>query len=76
MRNAVSSVMFMASLANSHTCVEMLEAAFTAGAIVLLLALSSLSLGGFGPGFWALLIGMAVSLLLEQSELRSLRADA
>jgi hypothetical protein len=30
MRNAVSSVMFVASLANSHTCVEMLEAAFTA----------------------------------------------
>jgi hypothetical protein len=58
-----------------HLC-EILEAAFTAGAIVLLLALSSLSLGGFGPAFWALLIGMAVSLLLEQSELRSLRADA
>lgn len=38
------------------------------------IALSEISLWGFGPYFWALVIGMGVSLFLERDELRRWRA--
>jgi benzoate membrane transport protein len=38
------------------------------------IALSEISLLGFGPFFWALLIGMGISLLLERDGLRKLRS--
>ena len=38
------------------------------------IALSEISLLGFGPFFWALLIGMGISLLLEREGLRKLRS--
>lgn len=38
------------------------------------IALSEISILGFGPFFWALVIGTAVSLLLERDELRMLRS--
>jgi benzoate membrane transport protein len=37
-------------------------------------ASSSLSLGGFGPAFWALVIGVSVSLLIESPQMTELRA--
>ncbi len=37
------------------------------------IALSKISLLGFGPLFWSLALGMAISLLLERDELRVLR---
>lgn len=39
-------------------------------------ASSRLSLGGFGPSFWALVIGVGVTLLLENDQLRALRVAA
>jgi benzoate membrane transport protein len=61
----------------SHALTEVTKGPLRLGPLfAFVVASSSLSLGGFGPAFWALLIGMTVSLLLEQSELRSLRADA
>ncbi|HSM58508.1 MAG TPA: benzoate/H(+) symporter BenE family transporter [Candidatus Sulfomarinibacteraceae bacterium] len=39
------------------------------------IALSEISLWGFGPYFWALVMGMGVSLLLERDELRQCRAQ-
>jgi benzoate membrane transport protein len=39
-------------------------------------ASSRLSLWGFGPSFWALVIGVGVSLLLENDQLRALRVAA
>ena len=38
------------------------------------IAQSPLTLFGFGPFFWALVLGIGVSLLLERDELSSLRA--
>ena len=38
------------------------------------IALSEISLLGFGPFFWALVIGMGISLLLERDGLRRLRS--
>ena len=37
-------------------------------------ASSQMTLLGFGPLFWALVIGMALTLLLEQTELAALRS--
>lgn len=39
-------------------------------------ALSELTLFGLGSFFWALVVGLTVSFLLERSEWRTLRADA
>jgi benzoate membrane transport protein len=36
-------------------------------------ASSELSLGGFGAAFWALVIGMAVTLVVEQREWHAMR---
>ena len=38
------------------------------------IALSEISLLGFGPFFWALVIGMGISLLLERDGLQMLRS--
>lgn len=38
------------------------------------IALSDISLLGFGPFFWALVIGTSISLLLERDELQELRS--
>lgn len=38
------------------------------------IALSEISLFGFGPFFWALVIGTGISLLLERDELQELRS--
>jgi benzoate membrane transport protein len=38
------------------------------------IALSEISLRGFGPFFWALVIGIGISLLLERDGLRKLRS--
>ena len=38
------------------------------------IALSEISILGFGPFFWALVIGMGISLLLERDGLRMLRS--
>ena len=40
------------------------------------IALSEISILGFGPFFWALVIGTGVSLLLERDKLQMLRAPA
>lgn len=40
------------------------------------IAVSQISLLGFGPFFWALVLGIAVSLLLEPDKLRQLREQA
>ena len=40
------------------------------------IALSKISILGFGPFFWALVIGTGVSMLLERDELRTLRSTA
>ena len=40
------------------------------------IALSDLSLFGFGPFFWALILGIGVSLLLERKELKELSLEA
>ena len=40
------------------------------------IALSEISILGFGPFFWALAIGTGVSLLLERDELQMLHAPA
>lgn len=40
------------------------------------IAQSPLSLFGFGPFFWALVLGIGISLLLERDELNGARADA
>ncbi len=37
-------------------------------------ASSGMSIGGFGPAFWALVIGLCVTLLMEQGELQAMRA--
>jgi benzoate membrane transport protein len=39
------------------------------------IALSDISLLGFGPFFWALIIGTAVSLLLERNALREINSS-
>jgi len=36
-------------------------------------ASSQMSLGGFGPAFWALVIGMAVTMVVEQREWQATR---
>jgi benzoate membrane transport protein len=40
------------------------------------IALSEITILGFGPFFWALVIGTGVSLLLERDELQALRSPA
>ena len=40
------------------------------------IALSQISILGFGPFFWALVIGTGISLLLERDELQMLRSPA
>jgi benzoate membrane transport protein len=39
------------------------------------IALSEISILGFGPFFWALVIGTGVSLVLERDELQTLRSS-
>jgi predicted benzoate:H+ symporter BenE len=39
-------------------------------------AISDITLLGFGSFFWALIIGIGVSMLLERSGLKELRAEA
>ena len=40
------------------------------------MALSDISLFGFGPFFWALVLGTGVTWLLERDQFSAMRADA
>ncbi len=59
----------------SNALTEMAKGPLRLGPLfAFVVASSELSLGGFGSAFWALVIGMAVTLLLEQNEWRAVRS--
>ena len=70
---AVAGLGLISVLSNALT--EMVKGPLRLGPLfAFVVASSELSLGGFGPAFWALAIGMAVTLLLEQAEWRAARS--
>jgi benzoate membrane transport protein len=59
----------------SSALTEMVKGPLRLGPLfAFVVASSELSLGGFGPAFWALVIGMAVTVLLEHTEWRAIRS--
>ena len=59
----------------SNALAEMVKGPLRLGPLfAFVVASSKLFLGGFGLAFWALVIGMAVTLLLEHTEWRSVRS--
>ena len=70
---AVAGLGLISVLSNALT--EMVKGPLRLGPLfAFVVASSELSLGGFGSAFWALAIGMAVTLLLEPTEWRAARS--
>lgn len=70
---AVAGLALISVLSNAMT--EMVKRPLRLGPLfAFVVASSELSLGGFGLAFWALVIGMAVTLLLEQHEWRAVQS--
>ncbi|HEV2073774.1 MAG TPA: benzoate/H(+) symporter BenE family transporter, partial [Thermomicrobiales bacterium] len=70
---AVAGLALISVLSNALT--EMVKGPLRLGPLfAFVVASSELSLGGFGSAFWALVIGMVVTLLLEHDEWRSVRS--
>jgi len=60
----------------SSALAEMVKGPLRLGPLfAFVVASSELSLGGFGSAFWALVIGMGVTLVLEQDEWRAVRSE-
>ena len=70
---AVAGLALISVLNNALT--EMVKGPLRLGPLfAFVVASSELSLGGFGSAFWALVFGMAVTLVLEQDEWRAVRS--
>lgn len=70
---AVAGLALISVLSNALT--EMVRGPLRLGPLfAFVVASSKLSVGGFGSAFWALVIGMTVTLVLEQNEWRAARS--
>jgi len=70
---AVAGLALFSVLSNALT--EMVSGPLRLGPLfAFVVASSQLSVGGFGSAFWALVIGMTVSLVLEQNDWRAVRS--